>query len=84
MAQDVRQLVGGNVRRVREAAGLTQAELAARLEVDRAYISGLELGARNATIMTLWLVAQALQVAVSELFAGAEAPSAQRQRKRGH
>ena len=69
MAEDVRRLVGGNVRRLRTAAGLTQAELAARMGVDRAYVSALELGARNPTVVTLWHVAQALEVRIGLLFA---------------
>lgn len=69
MAEDVRHLVGGNVRRLRIAVGLSQAELANRLGVDRSYVSGLELGTRNATIVTLWHVSQALGVTFQEIFA---------------
>jgi transcriptional regulator with XRE-family HTH domain len=69
MPEDVRRLVGGNVRRLRTAAGLTQAELAVRMGVDRAYVSALELGARNPTVVTLWHVAQALEVRIVLLFA---------------
>jgi len=68
MGQDVRQMVGRNVRRLRKAAGLSQAELAERVGVDRAYISGLELGERNCTILTAWHVAQALKVKIANLF----------------
>ena len=68
MSEDVRQMVGRNVRRLRIAAGMSQAELAAKLGVDRAYVSGLELGERNATILTLWHVAQALQIRIAALF----------------
>jgi transcriptional regulator with XRE-family HTH domain len=68
MAEDVRRLVGRNVRRLRIAAGLTQAKLAERMGVDRAYVSGLELGQRNPTIVSLWHVAQALGVSVSAFF----------------
>jgi transcriptional regulator with XRE-family HTH domain len=68
MSEDVRRLVGGNVRRLRTAAGLTQAELAAKMGVDRAYVSALELGGRNPTIITLWHLAKALGVRLAELF----------------
>jgi transcriptional regulator with XRE-family HTH domain len=34
-----------------------EAELAERMGVDRAYVSGLELGQRNPTIVTLWHLA---------------------------
>jgi transcriptional regulator with XRE-family HTH domain len=36
------------------------AQLAERVGVDRAYVSGLEQGSRNPTIITLWHVAEAL------------------------
>jgi transcriptional regulator with XRE-family HTH domain len=60
MSEDVRRMVGRNVKGLRIAAGLSQAELAARMGVDRAYVSGLELGQRNPTVVTLWHIAKAL------------------------
>lgn len=68
MSDDVRRTVGLNVRRLRIAAGLTQAELAERMGVDRAYVSGLELGQRNPTIVTLWHTAEALGAKVLMFF----------------
>ena len=68
MSEDVRRMVGRNVRRLRVAAGLSQAELAERMGVDRAYVSGLELGQRNPTIVTLWHVAKALGVKLRPFF----------------
>jgi transcriptional regulator with XRE-family HTH domain len=68
MSEDVRRMVGRNVRRLRIAAGLSQAQLAVRMGVDRAYVSGLELGQRNPTILTLWHLAQALGVKLVPLF----------------
>jgi transcriptional regulator with XRE-family HTH domain len=68
MSEDVRRMVGRNVRRLRTAAGLSQAALAERLGVDRAYVSGLELGQRNPTVLTLWHVAQALGVKLRSFF----------------
>ncbi|WP_416193140.1 helix-turn-helix domain-containing protein [Nitrobacter sp. TKz-YC01] len=68
MSEDVRRIVGSNVRRLRKAASISQAELANRMGVDRAYVSGLELGQRNPTIVTLWHVAKALDVDFNEIF----------------
>jgi transcriptional regulator with XRE-family HTH domain len=68
MSEDVRRMVGRNVRRLRLAAGISQAELASRMGVDRAYVSALELGHRNATIITLWHTAEALNVKVRSFF----------------
>jgi len=36
--------------------------------VDRAYVSGLELGNRNPTVVTLWHLAKALGVAMRVFF----------------
>jgi transcriptional regulator with XRE-family HTH domain len=69
MAEDVRRTVGANAKRLRRAAGISQAELAERMGIDRAYVSGLEQGARNPTIITLWHMAKALDVPVAEFFA---------------
>lgn len=68
MSEDVRRMVGRNVKRLRIAAGLSQAGLAERMGVDRAYVSGLELGQRNPTIVTLWHVAKALGVKLRSFF----------------
>ena len=59
---DIRKLFGINVKRFREAAGLSQAEIAARMGVDRAYISAIERGLQNATLLSVWEIAQALEV----------------------
>jgi transcriptional regulator with XRE-family HTH domain len=79
MSEDVRRMVGRNVKRLRIAAGLSQAELAQRMGVDRAYVSGLELGQRNPTIVTLWHLAEALGVKLAPFFEE-EKPSRRRAR----
>ena len=66
---DIRKLFGTNVKRYREAAGLSQAEIAARMGVDRAYISAIERGLQNATLLSVWEIAQALEVRPMELLA---------------
>jgi transcriptional regulator with XRE-family HTH domain len=47
--------------------GISQAELSNRMGVDRAYVSGLEKGERNPTIITLWHTAKALGVKLRAL-----------------
>jgi len=68
MSEDVRRKLGRNVKRLRVAAGLSQAKLAERMGVDRAYVSGLELGERNPTVLTLWHTAKALDVKLKQFF----------------
>lgn len=64
---DVRKRVGNNVRRLREKQGVSQEELAARAGLHRTYISGVERGVRNPTIVVLEKVADALGVELSIL-----------------
>jgi transcriptional regulator with XRE-family HTH domain len=80
---DVRLLVGRNVRRLRLDANLSQEDVAELMGVDRAYVSALELGSRNPTIITLWRVAEALQVTLTDLVdQDAAAPPAGRQKRK--
>lgn len=65
---DIRRVVGQNVRRYRLAAGLTQEELAAEIGVGQGYLSHLEAGKRNPTILTLWHTARALRVKPNQFF----------------
>lgn len=64
---DMRKLVGRNVARLRRAKGLTQEELEARTGFSQQYLSGLERGLRNPTVITLYELAQALEVEPDEL-----------------
>jgi transcriptional regulator with XRE-family HTH domain len=57
---DMRKLVGRNVRAVRQARGMTQEQLAEESGFSQQYISDLERGRRNPTIVTLHDLAQAL------------------------
>lgn len=66
---DIRKLFGANVRLHREAAGISQAEVATRMGIDRAYISMIERGGQNATLLSIWEVAQALGVRPVDLLA---------------
>lgn len=59
---DVRKRVGANMRRAREALGVSQEELADRAGIHRTYISGVERGIRNPTITVLEKIARALKV----------------------
>ncbi|MFT8701455.1 MAG: helix-turn-helix transcriptional regulator [Acetobacter orientalis] len=59
---DIRGLFGANVRRLRRAAGLSQEALAEQMGVDRAYISWIEAGRQNVTLLSLWHASQALGV----------------------
>ena len=59
---DMRKLVGRNAARIRKERGLTQEQLAERCGLSQQYLSGLEQGRRNPTIVTLYEIAAALGV----------------------
>lgn len=64
---DMRKLVGRNVRRIRLARGLTQERFSELSGFTQHYISGLERGRRNPTVVSLYELAQALGVTPVEL-----------------
>lgn len=64
---DMRKLVGRNLARLRREQGLTQEELEARSGFSQQYLSGIERGKRNPTVITIYELAQALGVIHMEL-----------------
>jgi transcriptional regulator with XRE-family HTH domain len=64
---DMRRLVGQNVRRIRHKKGLTQEQFAEISGLSQQYISGLEQGHRNPTVVTLHELATALGVSHMDL-----------------
>jgi transcriptional regulator with XRE-family HTH domain len=64
---DMRKLVGRNVGRIRREKGLTQEQLADISGFSQQYISGLEQGRRNPTVVTLYELATALGVSHMDL-----------------
>jgi transcriptional regulator with XRE-family HTH domain len=59
--------IGERIRQVRERLGLSQEALAADAGIDRSYMSGVERGVRNFSVLKLKAVAKALKVPVREL-----------------
>jgi len=64
---DMRQTVGKNVRKLRDKRGLSQEELAFETDLHRTYISGVERGVRNPTVLVIERLATALKVQPSKL-----------------
>lgn len=67
--RDAAATLGTNVRLLREARGLTQAQLAKLADVPRATWTNLESGASNPTLTVLLRVATVLGVTLDELVA---------------
>jgi transcriptional regulator with XRE-family HTH domain len=59
---DMRRIVGSNVRKLRLEKNLTQEQFAELSGLSQQYISGLERGHRNPTVVTLHEIATALEV----------------------
>lgn len=85
---DMRRLVGENVRRIRQDRGLTQEQFADLSGFSQQYLSGLERGRRNPTVVTLFELATALKAQPVELLAPIEGtvsdatPSTPKKRRR--
>ena len=77
------ELPGSWLRRLRETAGLTQEELAERSGFSQQYISGLERGSRNPTIVSIFEIGQALGVSHEQLVAAQSGHGRDTARQRG-
>ena len=64
---DVRRRVGLNVKNVRRERGLSQEGLAFECGLHRTYVSGVERGIRNPTVVVLGKIAEALKVPAGRL-----------------
>jgi transcriptional regulator with XRE-family HTH domain len=62
--------LGDRIREKRKALGWTQEELAAKADIDRSYIGGVERGERNLTFSVLCQISKALGCHVSTLTRG--------------
>jgi transcriptional regulator with XRE-family HTH domain len=64
---DMRRLVGQNLKRIRLKKGLTQEQFADVSGFSQQYISGLEGGSRNPTVVAVYELAAALGVSHMDL-----------------
>ena len=60
-------VLGANVRKRREEKDLTQEALAERANLDPTYISGIERGVRNPSVISVVRIAKALGTTTSKL-----------------
>ena len=68
MGDSGKRIFGGNVRRFREALGMTQEDLSEASGLDRSYIGGVERGERNPGLTAILHLALTLRVAPARLF----------------
>ncbi|MCI8612192.1 MAG: helix-turn-helix transcriptional regulator [Clostridia bacterium] len=69
---DIKITVGKRVKELRYKLGISQEELAYNAQLDRTYITSVERGKRNISIVNVEKIAQALQVSLAEFFSFSE------------
>ena len=78
---DIREILAINLRKLRQARGLSQEELAYRAEIDRTYISALERSVYAAGIDVVDRLARSLGVEAADLLT--RPPTSTKKRTRG-
>jgi len=66
--EEIRKIIGQRVRQHRKTHSLTQAELAAKMSVRRAYISNIEQGQKAISFEKLYELCDFFNIIVSDLF----------------
>ncbi|WP_338883405.1 MULTISPECIES: helix-turn-helix domain-containing protein [Xenorhabdus] len=67
-SNNIRSLFGQRIRYLRIEAGMSQEAFADKCGLDRTYVSGIERGVRNPTLEIIYVIANGLQIELSELF----------------
>ena len=62
---DIKQAVGKRVKELRNKIGISQEELADNAQLDRTYITSVECGKRNISIVNIEKLANALNVTLA-------------------
>ena len=66
-ATQLKRRFGQRLRELRLERGVTQEALANRADVDRAYLSRVERGIANVTLVMMWKLARVLRVEIVEM-----------------
>ncbi len=65
---DIRERFGFAIKARREELGLTQEDLAGKAGIHRTYLSDVERGSRNLSLINIERLAAALSLPISDLF----------------
>lgn len=68
--QRVKRRFGARLHELRKAKDMTQEEMAFAAELDRSYLSAIECGKKNLSLINIQRIADALGVPASELLVG--------------
>ena len=69
---DVKLKIGQRIKQLRDAKGMAQKDLVYAVDLDRSYITSIENGLRNVSIVNIEKIAKALNVTLKELFDNVE------------
>lgn len=67
---NIKTAFGVKLRSLRTSKGLSQEKLAELADLDRTYISGVERGVRNISLVNICRLASALEIEITTLFDG--------------
>ena len=59
---------GKRVKEIRQSKGISQEELSIKAQLHRTYISSIELGKRNVSLLNIEKLAKALDCSISDFF----------------
>ena len=68
--KDIRKVFGDRMKEIRLGKGVSQEALAAAADLHRTYVSSVERGERNVSIVNIARLADALNVPIREFFPG--------------
>jgi transcriptional regulator with XRE-family HTH domain len=71
---DIRERFGFALKIRREELGLTQEELAEKAGIHRTYLSDIERGGRNLSLINIERIAHSVSLSIAELFLLVERP----------
>jgi transcriptional regulator with XRE-family HTH domain len=67
---DAKQRIGQRIKELRHSRKISQEQLALRAEIDRTYMTGVENGKRNVSIILIDKIIKALDITYEEFFKG--------------
>jgi len=67
MEEELLKSFGKHVKNIRLSQKVSQEELALQADLDRTYISGIERGLRNVSLINIVKLANALKISLSEI-----------------
>lgn len=70
--EDIRSVIGNRVKRLRRKIKISQEELAGRADLDRTYVTSIENGRRNVSMVNIERLALALNCSICEFFSAKE------------